>query len=320
LRVARGTGNLRHMSLWALVKGRRGASGFGFASTAEEVTAGLDLSGKHILITGVSSGLGRETARVLGGLRGARIIGLARRREQAEAVAGEFGPGAVSIACDLSEPESVRQAVREVQQLGVPLDVLVCNAGVMALSERTVRHGQELQFLTNHIGHFILVTGLLPQLVEVGRVVMLSSAAHKYVPSGGICFDDISFVHGYHPWAAYGQSKLANLLFARALARRFKGTARTANALHPGVIGTNLQRHMNPLLTQVGMPLAAAIAFKNIPQGAATQSYLAVHPATATVNGEYFSDVNVARSSRYSRDDALGERLWTWTEGVVAAL
>lgn len=305
------------MSLVSLLKGRRGASGFGYASTAEEVTEGLDLRGKNILVTGVNSGLGEESARVLAS-RGARILGTARTSEKA-AEACRSLEGAVPLACELSEPASVRACVEEVRGLGLSLDVLLCNAGVMALPERTLHHGQELQFLTNHIGHFMLVTGLLGSLSERGRVVMLSSGAHAWAPPGGIQFDDPTFEHGYTPNKAYGQSKLANLLFTRALARRLEGTRRTANAVHPGVIATNLARHMSSVARAL-MPVASAIALKNVHEGAATQCYVAVHPAVEGVSGEYFADCNLARSSRASRDEALGERLWAVTEEIVRDL
>lgn len=305
------------MSLVSIVLGRRGASGFGYASTAEEVTAGLDLSGKTILITGANSGLGLESARVLS-MRGAKIVACARTKEKAaEACRGFSGP-VVPVACELSDPASVRACVAEVSALG-KLDVLLCNAGIMALPKRETAHGQELQFFTNHVGHFLLVTGLLDSLTDTARVVMLSSAAHKMTPSGGIQFDDLSFERKYVPWKAYGQSKLANLLFARALSKRFAGTKKTANAVHPGVIATNLGRHMG-LVATVGYPILNTIAFKNTGEGAATQCYVATHPSLANVSGEYFADCNVARSSSYGRDDALAERLWTVTEEIVAKL
>lgn len=313
------------MSLLSMIKGRRGASGFGYASTAEEVTEGLDLHGKTILVTGINSGLGHESARVLA-LRGARILGAARTREKAREALGGLAGEHVALECELGEPASVRACVQEAAEHG-PLDVLLCNAGIMALTERTIVHGQELQFLTNHIGHFILVTGLLPRLREDGRVVMLSSGAHKNAPPAGIQFDDLTFSSGYRPWSSYGQSKLANLLFARALSRRLRGTARTANAVHPGVIATNLGRHIatglpRPIAATLGamVPIANAVAMKTIPQGAATQCYVATHPSLARVSGEYFSHCNVAKSSRHGQDEAMSERLWTVTEEIVAGL
>lgn len=306
------------MSLVSLIKGRRGESGFGYASTAEEVTAGLDLRGKNILITGVNSGLGQESARVLA-MRGARILGAARNRDKAAEACRAFGADAVPLACELSEPASVRACVEEVARLGLTLDVVLCNAGIMALPEREIHHGQELQFLTNHLGHFILVTGLLDRLSDTGRIVMLSSGAHTMAPQSGIQFDDLTFEKGYQPWKAYGQSKLANLLFARSLARRLEGTGKTANAVHPGVIATNLGRHLNPFM-RVAFPIAAVIAMKSVPEGAATQCYVATHPSLANVRGEYFADCNRAPSTRLSRDPALADRLWTVSEEIVARL
>ena len=306
------------MSLVSLVLGRRGPSGFGYASTAEEVTAGLDLTGRTVLITGSNSGLGAESARVLAA-RGARVVAAARTREKAAEAMKTLGIDAIPVACELAEPASVRACVAEVKALGVPIDVLLCNAGIMALPERTLAYGHELQFFTNHIGHFLLVTGLLEALSADARVVMLSSAAHFMAPKEGIRLEDPSFARGYRPWAAYGQSKLANLLFARALARRFAGTKRTANAVHPGVIATNLTRHMNVALRAV-YPIASAIAMKDVHEGAATQCYAAVHPSLAGVNGEYLADCNVAPSSRQARDEALGEALWKLSEELVATL
>jgi len=306
------------MSLVGMIRGRRGASGFGYASTAEEVTEGVDLSGKSILITGANSGLGKESARVLA-KRGARIYVGARTVEKSKPIADELGGGAVPLACELSEPESVRACVRGLKESGARLDVILCNAGIMALPERTIHLGQELQFLTNHLGHFVLVTGLLDQLTDDARVVVLSSAGHAWTPSMGIQFDDLNFANGYSGVKAYGQSKLANILFAKALARKFAGTKKTANALHPGVIATNLARHINPVL-QALQPIGSAIAMKSIPEGAATQCYVAANPAVAGVTGEYFVDSNIARSSAHSRSVEMADRLWEVSEKIVAAI
>jgi NAD(P)-dependent dehydrogenase (short-subunit alcohol dehydrogenase family) len=306
------------MSLMSIVKGRRGPSGFGYASTAEEVTAGLDLAGRHILITGVGSGLGQESARVLAS-RGAVVLGAARTEAKAAEACKGFGPNAVPLACELSDPASVRACVETVRKSGTLLDAILCNAGIMALPERELRCGQELQFFTNHVGHFLLVTGLLDRLAPGGRVVMLSSDAHTMAPKTGIQFDDLTFEKGYAPWKAYGQSKLANLLFARSVARRLDGTGKTANAVHPGVIVTNLGRHMN-VIARGALGLASAIALKSIAEGAATQCFVTAHPSLATTTGEYFADCNVAKSSRHGYDAAMGERLWAVTEEIVARL
>ncbi len=301
------------MSLAAILKGR-GPSGFGYGSTAEEVTAGLDLSGKTYLVTGVRSGLGLETARVLA-LRGAAIVALARTRESAATALEASGARGTPVACDLSEPESVREAVRVVAE-GPRLDGVVCNAGVMALAERTVKHGVELQFLTNHVGHFMLVTGLLDRLTERGRVVVVSSGAHAAAPREGIRFDDLDASKGYSRWRAYGQSKLANILFARSLAKRFAGTHKTANAVHPGMVRTELDRHSGTVV-RLAYAIGGPVLVKNAAEGAATQCYVAAHPAVADVSGAYFVDCNVARPTRVAQDDALAERLWSVTEQLV---
>lgn len=306
------------MSLVSIIKGRSGANGFGYASTAKEVTEGLDLRDKTYLVTGINSGIGLETGRALA-LRGARVLGAARSTEKAREAIASFGNDATPIACELSEPASVRAAVAAVKALGVPLDGIVCNAGIMALPERQTAHGQELQFLTNHVGHFILVTGLLDALAPKGRVVMVASEAHRQAPAVGIQFDDLSFEKNYAPFRAYGQSKLSNMLFARALSKRLAGTGKTANSVHPGVIMTNLPRHMNPVVRAV-YPLASAIAMKSIEEGAATQTYLVAHPSAEGVTGQYFADCNPANSTKNSRDDAMAERLWQVTEAIVGKL
>jgi WW domain-containing oxidoreductase len=222
----------------------------------------------------------------------------------------------------LSDPASVRACVEAVRHKGVALDGIVANAGIMALPKLNQAHGYELQFFTNHIGHFILVTGLLDRLSDAARVVMLSSAAHLAAPKGGIEFDNLSGERNYKPWSAYGQSKFANLLFAKELARRFAGTAKTANAVHPGVINTNLGRHLGipAFVETIGYGVANALFLKTIPQGAATQCYVAANPAAAKISGEYFADSNVRKPRADAEDAALATRLWTVSEEIVAKL
>jgi NAD(P)-dependent dehydrogenase (short-subunit alcohol dehydrogenase family) len=308
------------MSLLGMFKGK-GPSGFGYNSTAEDVTAGLSLAGKTILITGCNSGLGLEATRVLA-LRGAQVIGAARTEEKARAAAAAVGAAIDPVACELSDPPSVRACVTAVKALGRPLDAIICNAGIMALPKLKQAFGIELQFFTNHIGHFMLVTGLLDSLAGDGRVVMLSSAAHLMAPKGGIAFDNLSGARNYSGWVAYGQSKIANLLFAKELARRFAGSARTANAVHPGVINTNLSRNlgMPPWLLNGAFGAAGAIFLKTIPQGAATECYTAVNPAAAAISGAYLADNNVAKSRPDSNDPALATRLWEVSEKIVGDL
>lgn len=295
----------------------KGPSGFGYGSTAEQVTEGISLAGKTMLVTGCNSGLGYETLRVLT-LRGARVVGTARSVAKAKEACDAVGGQTVPLACELSDPASVRACVESVKREGITLDALICNAGIMALPRRETAHGVELQLFTNHIGHFILVNGLLERLAEAGRVVMLSSSAHARAPKEGIQFDNLDGAKAYSPWAAYGQSKLANILFAKELARRFEGTRRTANAVHPGVIRTNLTRHMG--LAGVAFAIAGPLALKSIPQGAATQVYVATHPSLAGVSGAYFADCNVRAPRPDANDAALATKLWEASERIVAGL
>lgn len=308
---------VRAMSLYSALKGK-GPSGFGYGSTASEVTQALDLGGKTILLTGCNSGLGEESMRALAS-RGARVIAAARTMDKAKAACATMSGDLVPVACELSEPESVRACVASVSAMGHRLDAILCNAGIMALPELHTQHGWELQFFTNHIGHFILVTGLLDQLADDGRVVMVSSGAHFNAPEEGIVFDNLDGSKGYKGWTFYGQSKLANLLFARELGRRFEGTGKRANALHPGVIATNLSRHMNPL-ARIGLALGKPLVLKSTPQGAATQVWAAVHPDAGAHNGEYLKDCNVGKSSRQGRDMDLAAKLWKKSEEIVASL
>jgi len=305
------------MSLYELFKSK-GPSGFGYGSTAEEVTAGLSLEGKTYLITGCNSGLGFEAMRVLA-LRGARVVGTARTVEKAKEACDRVKGATVPLACELADPKSVRACVEAVKREGFRLDGIIANAGIMALPKLEQAFGYELQFFTNHIGHFILVTGLLGQLTDTGRVVMLSSAAHTRAPREGIQFDNLSGDKGYSGWTAYGQSKLANLLFAKELARRFAGTRKTANAVHPGVIQTNLGRHMNPVANVV-FGLVGPLVLKSVPQGAATEVYAAVHPKAAEISGQYLADCNLASARADGDDPAMAKALWEKSEAIVAAL
>jgi WW domain-containing oxidoreductase len=224
----------------------------------------------------------------------------------------------VPLACELSDPASVRECVASVEAAGIRLDAMICNAGIMGLPKLQRVHGYEAQFFTNHIGHFILVTGLLGQLTEAGRVVMLSSTAHTRAKDGGIEFDNLDGSKGYDPWRFYGQSKFANLLFAKELARRLARSRQTANAVHPGVIRTNLIRH-NPVLN-VAAAVFSPLFLKTVAQGAATQVYVATNPALAAVSGEYFADCNVATPRADALSAATATQLWEVSEQIVAAL
>jgi len=284
---------------------------FGFQSTAEEVTEGLDLTGQTWLVTGVNSGLGYETTRVLA-LRGARVIGAARTEAKAQDALNALEIDGVAVACELADLVSVRAAVEKIKGVG-PLNGIIANAGIMALPELRQQNGIELQFFTNHVGHFVLVTGLLDQLTDDGRVVMLSSGAH-FMAKRGMELDNLSGEDDYNAWRAYGRSKLANILFAKSLTKRFSGTAKTANSVHPGVIQTNLSRHIaNP----EGMFERMKPRLKTVSQGAATQTFVATHPELATVSGAYFADCKQADVIEYALDEELAEELWNRTLELV---
>ncbi len=291
----------------------------GRRSTAEQVTEGLDLSGRTAVVTGVNSGLGQETMRVLA-LRGAHVIGAARNISKARAACDTVEGRTTPVACELSDMKSVAACAAQIRDMGHPVDILICNAGIMALPELKVKKGLELQFLTNHMGHFLLTWLLQEPLKQApaARIVMLSSLAHKHTVRGGIDFDNLDGARGYRAWAFYGQSKLANLLAARAFNDHLTGTGVSANAVHPGVINTGLSRNLTGLSgwlqnNRVSKLLANSLVFKSIPQGASTQCYVATHPDLKGVGGCYFADNRRARPSRYAGDDGLKQRLWDYS-------
>lgn len=304
------------LSLLALVK-PNGPSGFGFGTTADQVTEGLDLSGKTYLVTGVNSGLGRETLLCLT-RRGAHVIGTARTLKKAERACAEVEK-ATPVECELTEPSSVRACAQAIRSQGVTIDAIICNAGIMNLPEPQTKHGLELQFLTNHLGHFILVTEVLSLLSKTGRVVVVSSLYHDdKAPPEGIQFDNLSAESGYNGWTAYGQSKLANVLFVRELSKRLPN-GQTANALHPGIINTNLSRYMNPVI-KIPLAIGSFLLLKNARQGAATQCFVATHPSLDGVTGRYFADCNEAEPSSLAKNDELAAKLWRVSEELSAKI
>jgi len=297
---------------------RNGPSGYGYRSTAEDVTASLDLHGRNILVTGGNSGLGLETTRVLA-LRGASVIATGRSedkvRSASEGMQGEILP----LACELADPRSVRACADAVKARTGKLDAIICNAGIIAPPKVERVFGYELVFFTNHIGHFLLVTSLLGHLAEGARVVVVSSGAHRATRQAGIELDDLSGEKHYSRWTAYGQSKLANLLFAKELARRLGERGQSANAVDPGAINTNLARNTSAPM-RASLSLMSPFLLKSVAQGAATQCYVATSPTLAGISGEYFSDCNIAKSSAHSNDAALAARLWAESEKIVASL
>jgi NAD(P)-dependent dehydrogenase (short-subunit alcohol dehydrogenase family) len=303
------------MSIIAALKGK-GKNGLGYGTTAEEATAGCDLTGKTVLVTGCNSGLGLETIRALA-LRGARVLATARTVEKARDACAGLKGDFLPLACELSDPASVRACVAAVKSGAGPLDAIIGNAGVMAIPTPQQKFGWELHLFTNHIGHFILITGLLDRLAPAGRVVVTASNAHRRAPAAGIEFDNLSGERGYEPMKAYGASKLANILFTRELARRLGDGTQTANTLHPGVISTGITRTI-PALAQMAMKIASPLILKTPAQGAATQCYLATSPAVAKVTGAYYADCNPSETTPIARDLTLAARLWQESEALVA--
>ncbi|KNC78164.1 hypothetical protein SARC_09392 [Sphaeroforma arctica JP610] len=302
------------LALWP-----NGDNGYGYHTTAEEVTKDKDLTGKTYVITGINSGLGQECGRVLA-LRNANVIGLARTEEKAKEGMQEWtGTGdKIPVVCELGEPEVIKQAVKDIKATGKKIDAVIANAGIMALPKLELQHGYEKQFFCNHVGHFILITGLLDSLTDDGRVITLSSLAHKQAPKGGIAFDNLDGSKGYSDWTFYGQSKMAPLLMAKSLAHKFEGTKKTAYSCHPGVINTNLSRHMNPILRGL-TGFFGPLFLKTIPEGAATQTYLATSDDIQDKSGLYFADCNVQGERADGSDMATAEKLWAKTEEIVAA-
>ena len=289
---------------------------FNFHSTAEEVTGGLDLTGQTYVVTGSNSGLGKESIRVLA-MRGASIIACARTIAKAQDTMTELGIDGIPVACDLANLQSVTEAVNTIRALNAPIQCIIANAGIMALPNLHQVHGYEIQFFTNHVGHFHFVTGLVDSLTNNGRVVILSSRAHAYARKYGMELDNLSGEHDYNDWRMYGRSKLANILFAKSLNKRFEGSNRRANSVHPGVIRTNLGRHV---LDREGMyeRIQRTIPLKNIPQGTSTQLLVATHPSLEGVGGHYFSDCQIAKTIPQGEDEALAEELWRITEAIIA--
>jgi NAD(P)-dependent dehydrogenase (short-subunit alcohol dehydrogenase family) len=283
-------------------------SSFPAGATAEEVTAGIDLRGKTIVVTGCNSGIGLETMRVLA-LRGAHVVGTARTLERGrEACAGIQGK-ATPVVLELSDFDSVVACANEIRALDSPIDALVCNAGVLLTDLKQVR-GLEMQFVVNHLGHFILVNRLLERVTAApqGRVVVVGSVAHRQAPSGGIQFDNLSG-KGWER-QAYGHSKLANGLFSLELSKRLAGTRATSNSLHPGVVATNIMRNLNMTPPAGRNGGGGGFSWETPAQGAATSCYLASNPKLARVTGQYFADCNPAEQSEQQKDAAMAARLW----------
>jgi NAD(P)-dependent dehydrogenase (short-subunit alcohol dehydrogenase family) len=295
---------------------------FNAESTAMEVIAGIDLSGRRAIVTGGASGIGVETARALASA-GAEVTLAVRNPEAGERTAAEItestGNKQVLVApLDLADQASVAAFVAAWDG---PLHMLINNAGIMASPLMRTPQGWEMQFATNHLGHFALAAGLHASLAAAGdaRVVSVSSSAHHRSP---VVFEDIHFEHrAYEPWLAYGQSKTANVLFAVEATKRWAGDGITVNALMPGGIRTNLQRYVSDeeldrLRAAAG---GATLKWKTPEQGAATSILVATSPLLDGVGGRYFEDCNEAEIgalgarngvAAYALDPEAATRLW----------
>ena len=302
---------------------------FGYESTAAEVVKGIDLGGKRAVVTGGASGIGIETARALAGA-GAAVTLAVRRTDEGERIAEDIRSSTGNDEVSVAPLELVDRASIDafVASWDGPLEILVNNAGVMAIQELTLTdRGQEMQFATNHLGHFALALGLHDALAaaQAARIVSVSSSGHLRSP---VIFDDLNFsFREYTPFDAYGQSKTANVLFAVEATRRWADDSIRANALMPGGIATPLQRHVleaGPAYMKKAVDRfsQAGRSLKTPEQGAATSVLLAASPLVEDIGGRYFEDCNEAPVvdkrpeagmggvARYALDPANAERLW----------
>jgi NAD(P)-dependent dehydrogenase (short-subunit alcohol dehydrogenase family) len=298
-------------------------SGFGATSTATDVLAGIDLTGKLAIVTGGYSGIGLETTRTLTGA-GAHVVVPARRRTSAEeALTGIDVIDHVEVdELDLADLDSVRAFADRFLASGRGIDLFIASAGIMACPQTRVGPGWEAQFATNHLGHYALVNRLWPAMAPGARVVAVSSRGHHF---SGIRWDDVQFEHGYDKWAAYGQAKTANVLFAVHLDTLAQDRDVRAFALHPGRIRTNLVRHLprqemidNGFIDRAGNTIGD---IKTPAQGAATQVWAAISPQLDGMGGVYCEDCDIAERAPfdgtrigvrdYAIDSDQAARLWT---------
>jgi NAD(P)-dependent dehydrogenase (short-subunit alcohol dehydrogenase family) len=310
---------------------------FGAKSTTDEILAGVDLSGKRALVTGVSAGLGVETARVLAA-HGAQVVGTARDLAKAERALRDAGAKSIELVeIDLADLKSVRAAADKLLADGRLFDLVIANAGVMATPFEKTVDGFERQFGTNHLGHFVLVNRIAPLIRNGGRLVNLASSGHRF---SDVDLDDPNFERTpYEPFIAYGRSKTANILFAVEFDRRYKNRGIRAAAVHPGGIQTELARYMgeevlqnlvdtmNIELDKEGKP---AFEFKTIPQGAATSVWAGIVANGEEIGGRYcenchvttrFTDEPITANSEgvrpYALDPERAKALWAKSEEMV---
>jgi NAD(P)-dependent dehydrogenase (short-subunit alcohol dehydrogenase family) len=317
------------------------AGPFGANSTTDDVLAGFDFSGKRVLVTGVSAGLGVETARALAA-HGVQVVGAARDLAKAKRATAEVraqtanGGGLALVELDLASLESVRACADALLADGRPFDAVIANAGVMRTPFGHTADGFETQFGTNHLGHFVLVNRIASLIAPGGRLVNVSSAGHRY---SDVDLDDPNFERTpYDPRIAYGRSKTANILFAVEFDRRHKTRGVRATALHPGGIITELGRHLQPgeleaTVEQINAQHAAEgrppFQVKTVPQGAATSVWAAFVAAAEEVGGRYCEDCQVSQVAEglispvspgvrpYALDPQRAKALWAKSEEMV---
>src|ERR1700732_3739238 len=318
--------------------------GWGATSTTDDVLSGIDLHGKQVLVTGVSAGIGVETARALAA-HGAHVVGAARDLEKAEAATAQVRKDAAAnggsfelVALDLASLKSVRACADELLAQCESFDVVIANAGVMATPFGHTADGFETQFGTNHLGHFVLVNRIAPLIRAGGRLINLSSAGHRI---SNVDLQDPNFERTpYDPLVAYGRSKTANILFVVAFDHRHRKRGVRAAAVHPGVIQTELGRYMDPsvlrnLMQQIDQQLAAegkgAFRWKTIPQGAATSVWAGVIAPADEIGGRYCENCHVGQIAPdhvtitgasegvrgYALDPKSAEALWKKSEEMV---
>jgi NAD(P)-dependent dehydrogenase (short-subunit alcohol dehydrogenase family) len=314
---------------------------FGSTSTTDDVLSGKDLSGKRVLVTGVSAGLGVETARALAA-HGAQVVGAARDLAKAKRATAEVrsqaanGGGLDLVELDLASLKNVRTCSDALVADGRPFDVVIANAGVMRTPFGHTADGFETQFGTNHLGHFVLVNRIASLIAPGGRLVNVSSSGHRY---SDVDLDDPNFERTpYDPMIAYGRSKTANILFALEFDRRHRARGVRATALHPGGILTELGRHLEPgeleaTVERINAQLAAEglppFQFKTIPQGAATSVWAAFVAPAENVGGRYCEDCQVSQVTDglispvspgvrpYALDPEHAKALWARSEELV---
>jgi NAD(P)-dependent dehydrogenase (short-subunit alcohol dehydrogenase family) len=317
---------------------------FGATSTTEDVLSGINLAGKRILVTGVSAGLGVETARSLAA-HGAQVVGAARDLVKAEAAAAQLRKGAADhggsvtlVDLDLANLKSVRACADGLVAKGEPFDAVIANAGVMATPFGHTVDGFETQFGTNHLGHFVLANRIASLIRTGGRLINLSSAGHRI---SNVDLDDPNFDRTpYDPMVAYGRSKTANILFSVAFDRRHRDRGVRAAAVHPGAIRTELARHASEgqiqnLVDQINQQLTAEgkgpFQWKTIPQGAATSVWAAVVAPDGEIGGQYCANCQVGNIvpdsvtinatsegvRAYALDPQTAEALWNKSEELV---